>query len=134
VHQVGFITHNRSPIIKPIWLVLFGRTITVFFSKTFKIVCGQIAGFFLMFQHHCCCCLLSLSTLLCLFLLYIHTSLHAVNKTLKIVSPLPDITATCLTLILFIQEVLGSILSPETICSEVFVVFLSPFRKSLCST
>ena len=103
------------------------------FSETFKTVCGQSAGF-LMFQHCCCCCLLSLSSLLCLFLLFLHTSLHVLTITLKIVSFVRDITATFLALRLFILEVLSSNLSPETICSEVFVVFLSPFRQCQCNT
>lgn len=60
--------------------------------------------------------------------------LHVLTKTLKIVSFVSDITASFLALRLFIREVLGSYLSPETICSEVFVVFLNLFRQCQCNT
>jgi len=78
IFKMEFLPHSKHP--QPHYKTHLVNTVRknnhCFFSKTFKMVCGQSAGF-LMFHLCCCCCLLSLSSWSCLFLLYQSLCTHS---------------------------------------------------------
>jgi hypothetical protein len=111
-------SHYKSQLVNTVW-----ENNYCLFSKAYKTLCGQYS------IAAACYCNLFLSFFLSsLIYMYIYISLHVLNKTLKIIFFVPIITATWLTLRLFIQEVLGSNLCPETNYSEVLCGFPQSFQ------